>query len=399
MAELELVKTADDPLVMLKSILTNYKSSLESIGKSIKYENGQVDLAIAQLNIQLSKINSYSEEQDINAFMEERFYEIEAFIVHPIQMLNAFLELAYEEEDAQTGLILYLTTTIYQDFFIYLNTVKNLTELLTDSYFTRERISGIITYTRTGYQYVVLLKELNNMVNSTYNDAMLDSVVQKYVETTKDFQEYLITNTVNNFNRVDTAEMQYEKIKYCRGAYNYYHDKTTGNFWTYSIEESPQLLTFWFDFLDADKSELADIASSTIGNRIKVVTDKNVKAINYKDIPQVIFKRVNDKNFERKVGYTYININNNTESFFRTSSKSKSAKERVEELLYDHSYCADNVTISAIPVYHLEPNYHILIRDDKSNIDGEYIITKMTIPLNYKKTMNITASKAVTNIV
>jgi hypothetical protein len=34
-----------------------------------------------------------------------------------------------------------------------------------------------------------------------------------------------------------------------------------------------------------------------------------------------------------KSGYTYININNNTESFFSTSSRAKSAKERIEELL------------------------------------------------------------------
>jgi hypothetical protein len=48
--------------------------------------------------------------------------------------------------------------------------------------------------------------------------------------------------------------MQYEKVKYVRGVYNYYRDKINGNFWTYDIETSPQLLTFWFDFLDADKS-------------------------------------------------------------------------------------------------------------------------------------------------
>ena len=77
----------------------------------------------------------------------------------------------------------------------------------------------------------------------------------------------------------------------------------------------------------------------------------------------------------------------------------KEWKERIEELLYEHSYSAENVTIAAIPVYHLEPNHHIFVRDDKSNINGEYIVNKITIPLSYKKTMNITASKAVSSIV
>ena len=53
------------------------------------------------------------------------------------------------------------------------------------------------------------------------------------------------------------------------------------------------------------------------------------------------------------------------------------AKERIEELLYEHSYGAENVTIAAVPVYHLEPNHHILVRDDKSNINGEYIVNTL----------------------
>jgi hypothetical protein len=86
------------------------------------------------------------------------------------------------------------------------------------------------------------------------------------------------------------------------------------------------------------------------------------------------------------------------ENLFTISSKGKSAKERIDELLYNHSYCIENVTITAIPVFHLEPNYKILVRDEKSQIDGEYIVSKLTIPLAYNGTMSITATKAVSNI-
>jgi hypothetical protein len=46
----------------------------------------------------------------------------------------------------------------------------------------------------------------------------------------------------------------------------------------------------------------------------------------------------------------------------------------------------------------LEPGVRILIKDEKSNIDGEYIVSKITIPLTYNGTMNISATKAVSNI-
>ena len=80
---------------------------------------------------------------------------------------------------------------------------------------------------------------------------------------------------------------------------------------------------------------------------------------------------------------------------FSISAQKKSAKEVLDNLLYNHSYCIENITINAIPVYRLEPNRLINIIDEKSKINGEYIISKITIPLTYNGTMSITATKAV----
>jgi hypothetical protein len=71
-----------------------------------------------------------------------------------------------------------------------------------------------------------------------------------------------------------------------------------------------------------------------IGSRTKVINeDKNIRAIHYKEIPQVIFKHPTDDDFERKSGYTYIFISSAAEGLFSISSKGKSAKERIDELL------------------------------------------------------------------
>jgi len=83
---------------------------------------------------------------------------------------------------------------------------------------------------------------------------------------------------------------------------------------------------------------------------------------------------------------------------FTISSKGKSAKDSIDELLQNHSYCIETANITAIPLYHLEPGVRILIKDEKSNIDGEYIVSKITIPLTYNGTMSISATKAVSNI-
>ena len=71
----------------------------------------------------------------------------------------------------------------------------------------------------------------------------------------------------------------------------------------------------------------------------------------------------------------------------------------MDELIYTNGYCPETITLSIIPIYTLEPNHRIGIRDNDSDINGEYIIESMNIPLSHKKTMSITASKATTEII
>ena len=86
------------------------------------------------------------------------------------------------------------------------------------------------------------------------------------------------------------------------------------------------------------------------------------------------------------------------ENLFTISSKGKSAKERIEELLYNNGCCTETISITALPIYHLEPNSRIQVYDDKSGINGEYIVNKITIPLTYNGTMNISATKVITEL-
>ena len=84
---------------------------------------------------------------------------------------------------------------------------------------------------------------------------------------------------------------------------------------------------------------------------------------------------------------------------FSISAQGKSAKDRLDELIYQHGYCIESATITTIPIYYLQPNTRIHISDQKTNLDGDYIISKMTIPLAYNGTMSITATKAAENII
>lgn len=175
----------------------------------------------------------------------------------------------------------------------------------------------------------------------------------------------------------------------------YYEFNDSG--WAKEVTDNPENLLFWFDFIDPEEADLAKFSVKAVGTRSKALNDKDVKSIYYREIPKTIFQS-GLETFEHQTGYTYIQLQGTMENLFVISSKGKSAQEVIEELLYKYSYCIESTNITALPVYHLQPNTRVLIRDQKSGIDGEYAVSKITIPLTYNGTMSLTASKVVTNI-
>ena len=206
------------------------------------------------------------------------------------------------------------------------------------------------------------------------------------------WQKELFYYKYTPYGILDKDKISLEPILYYQQYFDYGED-----YWANAVKENPETLLFWFDFLYADKSELGKYSTKNVGIRSKAINDNDVKSIYYREIPNVIFQTGNEE-FEHKTGYVYIQLQNTMENLFTISSKGKSAKERVEELLYNNGCCTETISITALPIYHLEPNSRIQVYDDKSGINGEYIVNKITIPLTYNGTMNISATKVITEL-
>jgi len=58
------------------------------------------------------------------------------------------------------------------------------------------------------------------------------------------------------------------------------------------IEESPELLLFWFDFLDSQTSEIGKYGANNIMDRSKANNDSKVKAIYYRDTLNIVYQRL-----------------------------------------------------------------------------------------------------------
>ena len=171
-------------------------------------------------------------------------------------------------------------------------------------------------------------------------------------------------------------------------------------YWNKDVLEYPEKLNFWLEFLD-EAGELDQFSIPTIGDRPKVVNDNDVRAIYFREIPNLIYQ-ISSKNtynsYDFKTGYTYINLPKNCENLFTISALGKSAKEAIDVLLYNYSYCVETITLNTIPVYYLEPNVRIYVFDENSKINGEYIVNRITVPLAYNGTMSIQANKVTERI-
>jgi hypothetical protein len=100
-----------------------------------------------------------------------------------------------------------------------------------------------------------------------------------------------------------------EGIGLCAEEAGYYISDIDGErkYWNKYVYENPSLLNFWIDFLDTE-GELNQFSVKVIGNRSKVINDKNVKAIYFRDTPEVIFVTQNEP-IDYIGGYRYIQVN------------------------------------------------------------------------------------------
>ena len=95
-----------------------------------------------------------------------------------------------------------------------------------------------------------------------------------------------------------------------------------------------------------------------------------------------------------QVAIYYNILKNNTKQNFVRSIRAKSVHEQADDMLYQYSYYNDTVNITTVPIYYLQPNTIISIKDELSKIIGYYIMDKINISLTYNGTMQITSIKA-----
>lgn len=166
-----------------------------------------------------------------------------------------------------------------------------------------------------------------------------------------------------------------------------------------SALNDPTSINYFLDFIDSTAA-ISELSINNIGKRSKVISNNDINCIFASEIPNLVLIEKGKEDTAEKVqecqaaGQDFIQVSSTIYAQLSGGGQSYPAYSQVRELLYQYTNYNESISMSAIPVYYLEPNNRITVRDDSSKIYGDYVIKTITLPLDISGTMNIQATKA-----
>ena len=169
------------------------------------------------------------------------------------------------------------------------------------------------------------------------------------------------------------------------------------------LEDNPTNMDFFLDIID-DDAEVGIYNIDNIGRRPEYVSDEKINCVFEQTPPDIVFIEIGSETYAADVkeceqkGQVYYQVSPEMYSLFTIGGYQNSCYQRICEMLYLYTHMNNTISISALPVYYLEPNTRITVLDNASGIFGDYIIKTISLPLDINGTMSISAYKALNKI-
>ncbi len=254
-------------------------------------------------------------------------------------------------------------------------------------------------------------------------------------------------------------ELYYQGIEAIDTAtdYNYYYTELCSE-WPklYDLEsqvfkvdpaKDPGLINYYLDMIDSS-AEVGKYQVSNIGRRTMAVMEDSLNCVFEQDIPDIIIideeyaradnyldiektlttaqvleikqsvAKIEDEEVKETneialvqeavkenlttecilTGQAYAIIDKDAYDTLVIGGYQNSCYQKVCSLLYQYINMNTTISLTTLPIYHLEPNTRITIKDNEFGICGDYIVTSMSIPLDVNSMMNISAYLAQTKM-
>ena len=180
--------------------------------------------------------------------------------------------------------------------------------------------------------------------------------------------------------------------------------------WREDVVSMPTALDWWLDIID-DDATIGQFSVDNIGRRSYAKTDSGCNCVFEPDIPDVIMvdidndpsQQVDTRSQETKeqlqeLGLIPINVEQPIYNALTAGGTFNSCYQHVRQLLTEYTDYNENISVTCLPIYHLEPNTRISLNDPESGIQGDYLINSISFDLSERGTMTISAKKCIEKI-
>ena len=217
--------------------------------------------------------------------------------------------------------------------------------------------------------------------------------------TTSDFRTELYLSGVKNEPFGLESNYYYTELK---NEWPKLYDIKNGEFYKENLN-NPNEIDFYLDLI-SDSNITSEFSISNIGRRTHTIVDDSINCIFEPENPDVVVINADAADSQSQIndcqlrGQEYCLINKNIYSMLAVGGAFKSAYQQIRAELYQYTNYNEQISLTTLPIYYLEPNVRVTIRDDQSEIYGDYIIQSITLPLDINGTMNLSCTKALERI-
>ena len=179
--------------------------------------------------------------------------------------------------------------------------------------------------------------------------------------------------------------------------------------WIDGMLDVPTSMDWWLDFID-NNPILNQFSVDAIGRRSYSKMDNGCNCVFEPDIPDIVMVDVNDESAIvdsrsgltqqrlKELGLIPVQVSNAVYNSVTTGGSFNSLYQHVRQLITDYTNYNESITVSCLPIYHLEPNTRVSFNCPDAGIYGDFIINTISFDLGNGGNMSISAKKCVEKI-
>ena len=360
---------------------TSLSISLEEVVDLLEEIHSKIMVQIESLS---SNENISIEKEDYNAFSEA--FQKEVSVQEEIQFLNTKkVEFANKKKKIET-----IFELVMQEAFLASN-------------FDSLRVEIVVPYIVQGLQEIFVQWD-----GSKWSEVSVCGYEEEY--SPKDWRTELymqglsakslgLDNNSKNPLWKDTNFYFEELDAFWPTIYNVYDQVFYG-----SQEQTTMTAlcdgNYFLDFIEPASSLLGEFSVENIGRRQKIISDDKINCLFTPEVPDLVILNSNDEenfyNLQKECiekGQEYIQVNQDIYWALSLGGYKNAAFDQMKYELYLGTNYNRTLSLTAIPIYYLEPNSRIIVGDKTTNTYGNFMAQNISLQLGAGSSMSISANE------